>query len=106
MQKKSRKMFHKNQFGGKNNYKVTFRGEEMLGMLFNNKEVKEMEYLLKRELEELLHDFEDKRIDRVVKHAMEERYQILYKMFTRIAPQTECMKYIRSKAVFRERESL
>ncbi|CAG9622174.1 hypothetical protein [Sutcliffiella rhizosphaerae] len=74
----------------------------MLGMLLNNKEVKEMEYLLKRELEELLHDFEDNRIDRVVKHSMEERYQILYKMFTRVAPPKECMKYIRSKA----RESL
>ncbi|MBM7622448.1 hypothetical protein JOC95_004368 [Bacillus tianshenii] len=78
----------------------------MIGMLFNNKEVKEMEYLLKRELEELLHDFEDNRIDRVVKHAMEERYQILFNMFKRVAHPTECMQYIRSKAVYGERESL
>lgn len=106
MQKKLGKCFIKTTLVEKIHYKVFFRGEEMLGMLLNNKEVKEMEYLLKRELEELLHDFDDNRIDRVVKHAMEERYQILYKMFTRIAPPTECMKYIRSKAVFRERESL
>lgn len=78
----------------------------MIGMLFNNKEVKEMEYLLKRELEELLHDFEDKRIDRVVKHSMEERYQILFHMFKRVAHPSECMKYIRTKAVYRERETL
>ncbi|WP_223703173.1 hypothetical protein [Sutcliffiella deserti] len=78
----------------------------MLGMLFNNKEVKEMEYLLKRELEEMLHDFEDNRIDYVVKHAMEERYQILFKMLKRVAPQTEYMPYIRSKALYRERGTL
>ncbi|WP_078382520.1 hypothetical protein [Sutcliffiella halmapala] len=78
----------------------------MIGMLFNNKEVKELEYLLKRELEELLHDFEDKRIDRIVKHAMEERYKILYNIFKRVAPPTECIKYIRSRAVNWERETL
>ncbi|MGY3716629.1 hypothetical protein ACWE42_14010 [Sutcliffiella cohnii] len=69
----------------------------MIGMLLNKKEVKEMEYLLKRELEELLLDFDDNRIDHLVKHAMEERYQLLYKLYTRIAPHSECVKYIRRK---------
>lgn len=90
----------------KNTINESFRGEEMIGMLFKNKEVKELEYLLKRELEELLHDFDDKRIDRIVKHAMEERYQILFNMFKRVAPPIECMKYIRSKAQYRERGTL
>ncbi len=37
-----------------------------------------MEYILKRELEELLFDFEDERIHDVVKKAMEERYKIIF----------------------------
>ena len=77
----------------------------MLGFLLSKKEMKEIEYLLKRELEELLHDFEDKRIDRVVKHAMEERYQLLFKVFTRVAPHSECVQYIRSKQFYSQKNS-
>jgi hypothetical protein len=72
-------------------------GDTMLGLLVNDKEIKELEYILKREMEELLHDLGDSRIDRVVKHAMEERYQLLFKLFTRFAPSKECSKYFRNK---------
>ncbi|MEN1970655.1 hypothetical protein WMZ97_21760 [Lentibacillus sp. N15] len=66
----------------------------MLGLLINDIEQKEMEYLLKRELEELLMDLEDHRIDHLVKRAMRERYQILFQLFRRVASEQECLKYI------------
>jgi hypothetical protein len=69
----------------------------MLGFLVNGKEIKELEYLLKREMDEILHDFQDSRIDHIVKRAMEERYQILFKLFKRVASPNECTKYMRIK---------
>lgn len=69
----------------------------MLGLIVNFKEMQELEYLLKREMEELLFDFEDQRIDNVVKKAMEERYQILFNLYRRIASPTDCTRYIRQK---------
>lgn len=69
----------------------------MLGLLFNTKEVQELEYLLKRELEEMLLDFSDKRIDYLVKRAMEERYSIIFRMYSRIAVPNELSKYVRRR---------
>ncbi|WP_400164622.1 hypothetical protein ACAF76_020165 [Brevibacillus sp. TJ4] len=74
----------------------------MLGFLFHTKEVQELEYLLKRELEEMLLDFSDKRIDYLVKRAMEERYSILFRMYARIAPPNELSKYVRRKKLGKE----
>lgn len=69
----------------------------MLGLLINDMEQKEMEYVLKRELEELLMDLEDHRIEHMVKRAMRERYQILFQLFRRVADEQECMKYVLRK---------
>ncbi|MDG5788072.1 hypothetical protein QA612_11300 [Evansella sp. AB-P1] len=69
----------------------------MLGMMLTNKESKEMEYLLKRELEELLLDLSDSRIDNLVKQAMEERYQMIFKLYKRFTSQKEYLKYVRTK---------
>ncbi|GGB63065.1 hypothetical protein F3157_21620 [Virgibacillus dakarensis] len=66
----------------------------MLGLLINDIEQKEVEYLLKRELEELLMDLEDHRIDHLVKRAMRERYRILFQLFRRVASEQECLKYM------------
>ena len=74
----------------------------MLGFLFHAKEVQELEYLLKRELEEMLLDFGDKRIDYLVKRAMEERYSLLFRMYARIAPPNELSKYVRRKKLGEE----
>ncbi|MBM7663320.1 hypothetical protein JOC85_004194 [Bacillus mesophilus] len=71
----------------------------MLGFMLNQMEQKELEYLLKREMDEILHDFQDHRIDHVVKRAMEERYQILFRLFKRVASPQECSKYIRTKQI-------
>ncbi|WP_042225581.1 hypothetical protein [Oceanobacillus manasiensis] len=66
----------------------------MLGLLINEMEQKEVEYLLKRELEELLMDLEDHRIDQKVKRSMRERYQLLFQLFRRVASEKECLKYM------------
>lgn len=67
----------------------------MIGLLINDMEIKEMEYLIKREMDEILFDLRDERIDRIVKNAMEERYKILFRLFRRVASPNECLKYIR-----------
>ncbi|WP_078551211.1 hypothetical protein [Bacillus alkalicellulosilyticus] len=68
----------------------------MLGFLLNNKEVQEVEYMAKKEMEELLLDLTDPRIDDVVKKAMEEKYQIIFGIYRRFASPKECAKYIRT----------
>ncbi|OIJ15489.1 hypothetical protein BKP35_00395 [Anaerobacillus arseniciselenatis] len=69
----------------------------MLGVMLNYKESQEIEYMLKRELEELLLDLTDSRIDGIVKRAMEERYKIIFGLYKRFASPNECYKYIRNK---------
>lgn len=67
----------------------------MFGFLINEREGKEMEYLIKREMDEILFDLRDERIDHIVKRAMEERYKILFTLFRRVASPNECLKYMR-----------
>lgn len=69
----------------------------MIGIIINQKEEKEIRYLIKREMDEILFDLGDKRIDHIVKKAMEERYKILFSLFKRVAPPVECFQYIPSK---------
>jgi hypothetical protein len=66
----------------------------MLGILINQKEQKEMQYLIKREMDEILFDLKDDRIDHIVKRAMEERYKILFSLFKRVAAPSECLRYM------------
>lgn len=66
----------------------------MLGLLINEMEHKEIEYLIKRELEELLLDLDDQRIDALVKEAMKERYQRLFQLLLRVATKEDCMQYM------------
>ncbi|SDZ37547.1 hypothetical protein SAMN05421736_11120 [Evansella caseinilytica] len=69
----------------------------MLGLILSNKESQEVEYLLKRELEELLLDLSDSRIDGIVKRAMEERYQMIFQLYRRFTTQSEYLKYVRQR---------
>lgn len=69
----------------------------MLGLMLNSKETQEIEYMLKRELEEILLDLTDSRIDGIVKRAMEERYKTIFQLYKRFASPKECYKYIRNK---------
>jgi len=66
----------------------------MLGLIINDKEQKEIEYLLKRELEEILFDLEDHRIDELVKQSMRERYKVLYQLLCRFGDQQDCLRYM------------
>ncbi|NSL52540.1 hypothetical protein [Calidifontibacillus erzurumensis] len=69
----------------------------MLAFIVNNREMKELEYLIKREMDEILHDLNDSRIDHIVKDAMEDRYQVLFNLLKRFASQSEYSKYVRAK---------
>nr|WP_106589690.1 hypothetical protein [Salsuginibacillus halophilus] len=68
----------------------------MLGLLLNHKECKEVEYLLKRELEEILLDIEDERIDDRLKRSLAEKYRIVLNLYKRLAPPHECRHYAMS----------
>lgn len=69
----------------------------MMGLLVNEREQREIEYLIKRELEELLMDLEDPRIDQTVKNSMIDRYHVLFQLFQRVASEQECLKYLLKK---------
>lgn len=68
----------------------------MFGAIFTGKEIQELQYVLKREMEELLLDLEDERIEGIVKRSMEERYHIIFRLFCRFATPAECSRYVRS----------
>ncbi|MGG3916566.1 hypothetical protein [Bacillus sp. es.034] len=68
----------------------------MLGLMINDREKQEIEYLLKREMDEILFDLKDSRIDHIVKRAMDERYKILFSLFKRFASHKECLKYMKT----------
>ena len=81
-------------------YVRNYWGDCLLGLMLTKEERKEMEYILKRELEELLFDFEDERIHEVVKKAMEERYKIIFCLFRRVANAEECIRYVRKRTFY------
>lgn len=66
----------------------------MLGLLINDMEQQEVEYLVRREMEELLMDLEDHRMDQMVKQSMRERYSLLFQLFRRVASEKDCLKYM------------
>ncbi|MGE7604773.1 hypothetical protein ACQKL5_20245 [Peribacillus sp. NPDC097675] len=69
----------------------------MMGLLINDKEKEELLYLLKREMDEILFDLQDERIDHVVKRAIDEKYNILFNLFKRMGTERECLAYVRGK---------
>ncbi|GBF12080.1 hypothetical protein TEPIDINF_002940 [Tepidibacillus infernus] len=69
----------------------------MLGFLFNERECRELEYMLKKELDEMLLDLSDKRIDGALRNAIEDRYYTVFKMLARTASNKELSKYARNR---------
>ncbi|TVX95601.1 hypothetical protein [Cohnella terricola] len=65
----------------------------MLGMMFTDKECKEFDYLLRKEMDEMLFDLNDRRLDASVKEAISRRYKIIFRMYARIAPPRELSRY-------------
>ena len=78
----------------KDNRKRRLEVKGMLAFIINDMERKEMEYVVKRELEEILMDLEDERIDDIVKETMCDRYQVLFKLLQRVVSEQECSKYM------------
>ncbi len=76
-----------------------FRTSTMLGILFNERECKELDYVLRKELDEMLLDLHDKRIDGEIKTAIEARYQIIFRMFARLASPKELSRYARNRRI-------
>lgn len=72
-----------------------------MGLLINDMEKREIGYLVKRDLEELLMDLEDERIDEVVKQSMRKRYLVLFKILQRVGTGEECLRYLLNKESFK-----
>jgi hypothetical protein len=68
----------------------------MLGVLFNDRECKELSYLLRKELDEMLLDLSDHRIDTDIKAAIESRYKVIFRMYARLASPKELSRYARN----------
>lgn len=68
----------------------------MLGILFNEKECKELDYVLRKELDEMLMDLNDARLDSEMKAAVANRYKIIFRMYARFASPRELSRYARS----------
>lgn len=65
----------------------------MLGMMFTDKECREFGYLLRKELDEMLLDIGDRRLDGPVKEAITKRYKIIFRMYARLASPKELSRY-------------
>jgi len=65
----------------------------MLGMMFTDKECKEFDYMLRKELDEMLLDMSDRRLDGPVKEAISKRYKVIFRMYARIAQPRELSRY-------------
>ncbi len=69
----------------------------MLGVLLNDRECREFNYLLRKELDEMLLDLSDSRIDADIKLAIEARYKVIFRMYARLATPKELSKYARNR---------
>jgi hypothetical protein len=69
----------------------------MIGFLFNERECRELDYVLRKELDEMLFDLNDKRIDTDIKTAIESRYKVIFRMYARLASPKEISRYARNR---------
>jgi len=73
----------------------------MLGILFNDKECKELDYVLRKELDEMQLDLNDTRLDSEIKTAIAKRYQIIFRMYARIASPKQLSRYALNRRLYR-----
>jgi hypothetical protein len=69
----------------------------MLGFLFNDRECRELNYVLRKELDEMLFDLNDQRMDQEIKSAIEARYKVIFRMYARLASPKDISKYARNR---------
>jgi hypothetical protein len=79
----------------RNAYLLFREGSPVIGALFEDREAHELEYLLKKEMEELSAEIEEPDLNHLVKRVMEERYRLLFTIYKRFAPEQECIRYLR-----------
>lgn len=72
----------------------------MLGFLFNERETKELEYILRKELEEMLLDLNDKRLDGTLRKAIENRYHVVFRMYSRFGKTSDLSRYMRNRETY------
>lgn len=65
----------------------------MLGAMFNDKECRELNYILRKELDELNLDLNDTRLDQNIKNAIVGRYKAIFGIYARFATKDELVKY-------------
>ncbi|MNJ90616.1 hypothetical protein D3C87_82500 [compost metagenome] len=65
----------------------------MLGAMFNDKECREFDYILRKELDELNLDLSDTRLDQNIKNALAKRYKVIFNMYSRFASKGDLAKY-------------
>lgn len=73
----------------------------MLGILLNERECKEFDYLLRKELDEMMLDLKDNRLDKSMRTAIELRYKVIFRMFARMASPKELSRYAISNKQYR-----
>jgi hypothetical protein len=66
----------------------------MLGILLNDRECRELDYMLRKELDEMQLDLSDSRIDGEMKQAIERRYKLIFRIFARLATPRELSRYV------------
>ncbi|MFD3271735.1 hypothetical protein ACE3MS_16580 [Paenibacillus dendritiformis] len=71
----------------------------MLGFLFNDNECRELGYMLRKELDEMLFDLSDNRLDSEVRQAISRRYRTVFRMYARIASPKDLLKYARNHRI-------
>ncbi|CAH8718986.1 hypothetical protein M5W83_20990 [Paenibacillus thiaminolyticus] len=71
----------------------------MLGFLFNDNECRELGYMLRKELDEMLFDLSDNRLDSEVRQAISRRYRTVFRMYARIASPKDLSKYARNHRI-------
>ena len=65
----------------------------MLGILFNDRECRELHYILRKELDEMLFDLRDTRLDPDMRKAIESRYKVIFRMYARLASPKDLSRY-------------
>ena len=66
----------------------------MLGFILTDKEGMELEFLIKKELDDILIENQLKTHHPVVQGAIKERYKLLLKILMRIAPKSDYIEYL------------
>lgn len=66
----------------------------LIGLLLNTQECQEMNYLLRKELDELLFDLKDRYLDSQLRNSLENRYKKIFRIYARIASHQELSQYV------------